>query len=112
MYKDCIVPISSLKKVISLDKYDFKTTKEITPLSDVIGQDRAVSSINFALEINDSGYNIFVTGRYGTGRTTIVTDLMQNAAKKKPIPSDHAFVYNFENPDEPTCLAIPCGKAV
>ena len=62
----------------------------------VIGQDRAVKAINFALEIEDSSYNIFISGMRGTGRTTISQDLLKKYAGKKDIPDSWAFVYNFE----------------
>ncbi len=112
MYKKCIVPVNRLTKQIDLKEYNFNTTKDITSLSTVIGQKRAVSSINFALEIDDaSGYNLFVTGSYGTGRTTIVTDILNKTAQKRKTPSDWVFVYNFNNADEPIALEIPAGKA-
>jgi len=111
MFKKCTVPVEALNKAVNLNKFDFKTTADLKALDNVIGQKRAVSSINFALEIDDSGYNIFVTGSYGTGRTTIVTDLLHKAAKKRPHPSDWVFVYNFENRDEPKVLEMGTGQA-
>ena len=111
MYKKCEVPLIKLKKQVDLSKFDFKSTKDVEPLKTVIGQKRAVSAITFALEMKDSGYNIFVTGSYGTGRTTIVTDLLNKSAKSRPTPSDWVFVYNFANPDEPLALELAPGKA-
>ena len=111
MYKNCVLKTEQLRKTIDLNNFKFKSTKDIDPLTKVIGQERAVSAISFALEINDSGYNIFVTGSYGTGRTTIITDLLNNAAKSKSVPVDWAFVYNFQNPDEPLCIKTPSGQA-
>ena len=111
MSKNCELPVSALKKSIDLSAFTFKTTKDIAPLRSVIGQKRAVSSITFALEMEESGYNIFVTGSYGTGRTTIVTDLLNQAAKSRPAPPDWVFVYNFRNPDEPNALRLPSGEA-
>ncbi len=111
MLKKCIVPENSLKKIVNLDKYKFETTADLKSLSSVIGQERAVSSINFALEIEDTGYNLFVTGSYGTGRTTIVSDLLNQAAQNRPAPSDWVFVYNFDSIDEPKALELPSGQA-
>lgn len=112
MYKDCKVPVQQLRRRIDHNTVKYKSTKDVAPLKTVIGQKRAVSSINFALDIDNSGYNIFVTGSYGTGRTTIVTDLLKDAAKKRAVPSDWAFVYNFDNADEPICLEIPAGQGL
>ena len=75
------------------------------------GQDRAVKAINFGLAMEDPSYNIFVTGFRGTGRTTIVNDLLHKVAYKKDKPNDWLFVYNFDNPDEPKALNLPSRKA-
>ena len=98
MYKNCALKTDQLRKNIDLKKIKFESTRDIEPLTKVIGQERAVSALNFALEIHDSGYNIFVTGSYGTGRTTIVTDLLHATAKKQSVPHDLAFVFNFQKP--------------
>ena len=111
MSEKCLLPASALKKSVDLKNIEFQTTKDISSLKSVIGQERAVSSINFALEIDDAGYNVFVTGSYGTGRTTIAQDLLQKTAKNRPTPSDWVFVYNFKNPDEPNALQLPAGEA-
>ena len=111
MLRNCLLPVDALKKTIQLDSIPFNTTSDIPALSSVIGQERAVSSIRFALEIDGSGYNVFVTGSYGTGRTTIIQDLLHKSAKALPTPSDWVFVYNFNTPDEPKALKMGAGQA-
>ena len=111
MYKKCEVPVSQLRKNADLSKINFKTTSEIQSLDSVIGQDRAVKAINFGLAMEDPSYNIFVTGFRGTGRTTIVNDLLHKVAYKKDKPNDWLLVYNFDNPDEPKALNLPSRKA-
>lgn len=102
---------NELKKVLHIDALGIKNTMKLKPLEDIIGQDRAIRAIQLALEMDFSGYNIFVTGRAGTGRTTIVQDLLQKFARTKPAPDDWCFVYNFDEPDSPQALSLPCGKA-
>jgi lon-related putative ATP-dependent protease len=111
MYKKCEVPVKLLRKEVDLSKLKFKTTEDITPLVTVIGQDRAVRAIDFGLAIEDPSYNIFVTGFRGTGRTTIVRDLLDKIAASRTKPEDWLFVYNFENPDEPKAISLPSKKA-
>ncbi len=106
-----LVPTDKLTKRITLDSLEFKTTADLSSLNTVIGQKRAVAAINFALEIDDTGYNLFITGPYGTGRTTIVKDLINKIARKRVIPNDWAFVYNFHNVDEPIAIEFPAGQA-
>ena len=111
MYKKCSVPVEKLKKNVNLSRFKFNTTEDIQPLTTVIGQDRAVGAIDFGLAIEDQSYNIFVTGFRGTGRTTIVRDLLDKIASSRQKPDDWIFVYNFENPDEPGALSLPGKKA-
>jgi hypothetical protein len=111
MYKKCEVPVKQLRKDVDLSKLKFKTTEDIPPLATVIGQDRAVKAIDFGLAIEDPSYNIFVTGFRGTGRTTIVRDLLDKIATSPSKPEDRIFVYNFENPDEPKAISLPSKNA-
>ena len=105
------LPLSVLKKKVDLSSFDFKTTEDINPLETVIGQDRAVRAINFGLAMRNSSYNIFVTGIRGTGRTTIVRDLLNKIAHSKKQPDNWLYVYNFEKPDEPIALNLPGNRA-
>lgn len=111
MYKNCAIPVDCLKKRVDLSTYKFQTTEDIQPLTAVIGQDRAVRAIDFGLSIDDPSYNIFVTGFRGTGRTTIVRDLLDKIAASRSKPDDWVFVHNFENPDEPNAISLPGKKA-
>ena len=63
------VSIEDLKCKDVLENLDFKTTKEITPVKDIIGQNRAVQAIEFGLKMKQKGYNIYVAGASGVGRT-------------------------------------------
>ncbi len=111
MSRDCRLSPDRLKRIIKLEYIEFDTTSDVPPLESVIGQDRAVRAIKFGLQIDDPSYNIFVTGMRGTGRTTIVKDLLNKMAARKPTPGDWVFVYNFEQPDEPLALELPKGRA-
>ena len=53
-------------------KLSFKTTDELEPLSEIIGQKRGVDAFRFGAGINKAGYNIFVTGPAGSGRLATV----------------------------------------
>ena len=92
--------------------FKFKNTSEIKPLDEVIGQTRAVQAIEFGLNMKSSGYNIFVTGVEGTGKSTIVRELVSKHAKTLPKPEDWCLVKNFKDPFRPKSIAVPSGKAV
>ena len=99
-----------LRKFVDPKSFKFKTTKELKPLSGVIGQERAVKSIEFGLGMKGHGYNIFVTGMSGTGKSTIVKGLLHKLALKDKSPDDWIFVYNFAEPDHPHSFSLPTGK--
>ena len=91
--------------------FDFANTADIDPLDDVIGQKRAVTAIDFGLKMDSQGYNIFVTGMEGTGKTTIVQDIIHKHAAELPEPCDWCMVNNFEDEYRPITISVPMGQA-
>jgi len=97
------------------EKFTFKCTDELPPLDRMIGQDRALEALRFGLEVDKPGYNLFVTGLTGTGKTsaikahlqTLVDELAQ-AEQIKPI-NDWIYVYNFDDNDRPCALKLASG---
>ncbi len=87
----------------------FATTEECKPCDEIIGQERALKAIQTGLEIKSLGYNIFITGMVGTGRTTTIKQLLERLEKGKATPDDILYVHNFKNPDEPTLIMLPGG---
>jgi lon-related putative ATP-dependent protease len=87
------------------------TTEELSPLEEIIGQKRAIRAIRFGIDIRERGFNIYVAGVPGTGRTTSVKDYLEEVSKTKPVPNDWCYVYNFKNPYEPNAINLPPGKA-
>jgi len=91
--------------------FGFKSTAKIEPLDDVIGQERAVQAITFGLDMKSPGYNIFVTGLEGTGKSTVVRDIAGKHAEKMERPDDWCMVHNFKDDFRPKALRVPSGKA-
>ncbi len=87
-----------------------KTTEELTPLTEIIGQERAVKALQFGLKIKDKGFNIYVAGYPGTGRKTAVVNFLEDVAKDMPVPPDWCYVNNFGDPSKPNALKLPAGK--
>ena len=73
----------------------FATTLDIPCLDDLIGQDRAVNAMSFGMSIKNSGYNIFVVGDHGSGRTTYSLERLQEQAESGPAPNDYIYVFNL-----------------
>lgn len=101
----------NLKKECKLSDLPFETTEQVSPLEGIIGQERAKKALEFGLKIKSDGYNIYVAGISGTGRTTSVEQAIRKMAENQPAPDDWAYVYNFTNPDTPKAIKFPPGKA-
>ncbi len=93
-------------------QFGFKSTAEVPPGEVIIGQERAVRAMELGLMITQAGYNIFVTGPTGTGRTTYTRAKVRDVAAARPVPSDWCYVYNFQQPDQPAVLGLPSGVGV
>jgi lon-related putative ATP-dependent protease len=87
-----------------------ESTKDLVPLSEIIGQERAVRALKFGLGIKDHGFNMYVAGYPGTGRKTAVKNFVEAQAKVQPVPPDWCYVNNFSNPYEPKAIKLPAGK--
>jgi len=84
-------------------------TKDI-PFCDIIGQCRAVEALRLGLQMEQPGYNVFVTGSAGTGRMTTVRRMLQEIESEGKVPDDLCYVNNFKNPDQPMAIQLPAGK--
>ena len=87
----------------------FKTTAEIKADEVIVGQDRAVRALELGLTLQQPGYNVYIAGPVGTGRTTYARKKVQAVAAAKPVPPDWCYVYNFQQPDQPAALSPPAG---
>lgn len=91
------------------EELGFQTTEELEPLDGIIGQERAVSAMEFGLTVKRDGYNIFVAGLTGTGRSSYTRSIAKKIAETEKTPDDWCYVYNFKNPDRPMAINLPTG---
>lgn len=99
-----------LRRACDATALKFKTTAELEPLREAIGQDLAMRAVRFGLEVEHPGYNIFAIGLPGSGRATIIRQLLEDRAREEPTPSDWCYVYNFSKAREPYAVALPPGR--
>jgi predicted ATP-dependent protease len=110
-----IVPVERLRWVCSEDMFPFECTTDIEPLKEFIGQERALGSINFGLEVERTGYNLFLTGLTGTGRASTIKARLERFIEEKKTKGiqyqayDWCYVYNFLYPDQPRIMKLPQG---
>ncbi|MGO9954006.1 MAG: Lon protease family protein [Dissulfurispiraceae bacterium] len=104
--------IKDLYQCCEPDFFPFKTTEEVFDLGGLIGQERALKSIDFGLSLDNKGYNIFALGEAGTGKSRAIRTILIDKAAKEPVPNDWCYVYNFKDPDAPSAISIEPGKAI
>ena len=87
----------------------FALCSELEEAPELIGQERAVEALNFALRMRGKGYNVYALGASGSGRHDMVEDLLRRKAEREPTPADWCYVNNFDDPQRPRCLHVPAG---
>ncbi len=106
------LPAERLKKTCNIEnELNYcNTSKNVDILEGVIGQGRAVSSMGFGLSMNAPGYNIFVLGPQGTGKSTYAQSAVKKLAAKGSVPNDWCYINNFSEWDKPLAISLPPGK--
>ncbi|MFH1698990.1 MAG: ATP-binding protein [Candidatus Zixiibacteriota bacterium] len=105
------IPVEKLRYRFEEKKLEQMHLDEIEPCCGIIGQDRAISAVELGLEIKSKGYNIFVTGLPGTGRTTAVKLLLDEIEKDETVElKDICYVNNFKMSDSPRVLYFAAGE--
>ena len=100
-----------LKDICSTNIFNFETTKEIEDVSDLIyGQERALNALEFGIDIDVKGYNLYIEGSAGIGKTMYTKNFLEDRAAKDKVPNDWCYIYNFENPNEPIAVSFPAGQ--
>jgi predicted ATP-dependent protease len=97
-------------------KHHIKTVRriEVTTFqqfhTEIIGQPRAVEALELGLNMRSPGFNLYVSGPVGTGKGTLVRQMVKRLAQAAPAPSDWCYVNNFQDPSRPICLALLNGQ--
>ncbi|MBK7259992.1 MAG: AAA family ATPase [Ignavibacteriae bacterium] len=104
------LPASSLRWRCTTAAIGVEKVDDVTPLHDIIGQDRALQALALGLDIKHNGYNVFVTGFSGTGRTTTIRRLLKEIEQRPAELTDKCYVHNFRDPDSPVLITLPAGK--
>ena len=99
-----------LKNVCLPSDFEFESTAQVTPLEGIIGQERAVKAFEFGLAVKMKGYNIYMSGPSGTGKTTYALRSAKKLAATESVPMDWCYVYNFKNPMKPIAISFEAGK--
>lgn len=100
----------ALYKSCNANRFQFKTTAELEDIDVIIGQARALDSVQFGVRVGGHGYNIFALGPTGMGKSTAVRQIIGREAADRPTPPDWCYVNDFEQPHKPKALQLPTGE--
>lgn len=104
--------IKDLKNECITEELGFKKTTELEPFNGIIGQERAMNAIKTAMQIPQKGFNLYLCGSIGIGKTAYALSVVNNLAKGEPVPNDICYIYNFENPNEPIAVTLEPGMGL
>lgn len=106
-----VTPLSPEKLYRACDtrQFTFATTAELEGLSDGIGQTRAIDAANFSIGMRHAGYNLYLMGPNGSGKRTLVTELLDQKAATEAKPPDWCYVHNFVQPHKPRSIKLAAG---
>ncbi len=104
--------VDELCNYCDTDIFKFDTTEDLPAFKGAIGQERALKSIDFGLDLDSKGFNIFLLGENGTGKTSTIRSILEEKSQAESVPDDWCYVYNFKEPDVPTAISLDPGKGL
>lgn len=105
------LPADELRWSADPASFGFETTDEIEPLTELVGQDRALDALEFGIAVEAPGFNVFILGEEGSGRRTAALSQMRKRAETEFGPDDWCYINNFDDPRRPRALRLPSGMS-
>ena len=98
-----------LYRACDTDLFTFTTTAELDDLAEGIGQMRAIDAAHFGIGMRHAGYNLYVMGQPGSGKRTLIQQLLDQRVGEEAKPADWCYVHNFSQPHKPRAIQLPAG---
>ena len=71
----------SLKNICNPNNFKFETTDDLDSKDLIYGQDRGIKALEFGLDVEAKGYNLYVEGPSGVGKTMYTKNYVNKAFK-------------------------------
>ncbi len=75
-----------------------------------IGHTRAKEALEFGLSMDALGFNIFAMGEHGTGRQTLIKQMLAVTAGSENTPYEWCYINNFDDVHAPHKLYVSAGE--
>ncbi len=100
-----------LKDVCNPSTFKFEKVNEVIDTTNLVyGQDRGIKALEFGVNVDIKGYNLYLEGPAGVGKTMYTKKFLQTRAAKEKVPNDWCYIYNFDDPNEPIAVSLPAGQ--
>ncbi|EAZ98321.1 Lon protease family protein [Marinobacter sp. ELB17] len=106
------LPSHQLYKACVLRDLPFKSTRQLEPLAEIVGQNRAQEAVRFALAMPHGGYNVYAVGINGLGKRTMMLRYLEHHKDTDQQSHDWCYVADFEEPRVPKLLKLPAGQGI
>lgn len=110
MKKNNELSYKDLKVTCNPQIFTFEDTSELEAINTEMGQERGIKALEFGVNVDIKGYNLYLEGPGGVGKTMYAKNYLDKISKKKKVPSDWCYIYNFDNPNEPIAVSFPAGS--
>ena len=101
---------SDLRVTVQPESLGFKNTSELIADSQSrqwLGQKNAESAARYGLNMQQPDYHLFVLGKPGSGRRSLLQDLMIELAASRPVPQDLCVLHSMDAAIKPVILYLP-----
>ena len=106
------IPYRNLKYTCDPSIFKFTTTADVKSNYKGLGQQRGIASLEFGLSVDTKGYNVYLEGPTGSGKTTYTKEYLDKISRTKKVPPDWVYVYNFDDPNEPVAISLTAGEGI
>lgn len=74
-----------------------------------LGHQRAKEALEFGLSMQARGFNVYAMGDHGTGRQTLIMQMLAKTAANQPTPDEWCYTNNFDDAHSPLKLYLSPG---
>lgn len=99
-----------LRSFCNKAEFSFTTTQELPDFDGMIGQDRAIEALSFALAMNKPGYNMYLMGSNGLGKQTLLNNFLENVKTDEELVKDWCYVHDFNDPNKAKAVSLSAGE--
>jgi len=102
--------LSSQQLTAHLDESFFaKIPSSSTGSKVFLGHHRAKEALEFGLSMEAIGFNVYAMGDHGTGRQTLIRQMLSATAGEQPTPAEWCYINNFDDVHAPYRLYVSPG---